>query len=459
MSRSVLSKILLAAVPAALILLLGAAVFAAMMFTRETPSGRIEADPGPLVRAFRAEPQTHQVAVTAYGTSQAEREWKAIAEVRGRAIEVHEQFDPGELVLEGTVLVQVDPHEYKNAVAQLKAQEKATLEEITRVQRSYENAAEILKLHRQQEELALAEHERLGNIRQRGGSVPQSELERVYRDYLTAKTAAEQLADERDLMPIDKARLEANLEATRAQLADAERNLEKTKIMMPFNGICVEENIEQDQIVSVGQELGAFVRIERTEVEAYLEVRKGYMLWSDMKTDIEFDLTNPGAIESMRGVLRLFRAKVQPISHPDVSFDGRVSRMRFTDPTSRTIPVVVEVDDPYRGVKIGKRPPLSPNMFCKVTLYGAVLSDVIVIPRESLRDNRVYLVRDGKLHIAEVKAPVLEEKLAVVTEGIEPGDLVLLSDVFPAVEGMPLRVQEIPNPAKARGPISEEQPR
>jgi hypothetical protein len=64
----------------------------------------------------------------------------------------------------------------------------------------------------------------------------------------------------------------------------------------------------------------------------------------------------------------------------------------------------------------------------------------------------VHIVRDGKLHIAEVKTPVLEEKLAVVTEGIQPGDLVLLSDVFPAVEGMPLRVQLIENPvAKLAG--------
>jgi len=75
---------------------------------------------------------------------------------------------------------------------------------------------------------------------------------------------------------------------------------------------------------------------------------------------------------------------------------------------------------------------------------------VVVIPREALHGDRVYLVREGRLHISRVEVLALEPQVAVIRRGIEPGDLVVLTDLFPASEGMVLRASVVENPVQPR---------
>ncbi len=62
---------------------------------------------------------------------------------------------------------------------------------------------------------------------------------------------------------------------------------------------------------------------------------------------------------------------------------------------TRTLRVVIAVDRPYENVVPGKRPPLSPGMFCEVELRGRPRPDQVVVPRTSVRNDAVYLV-DGE---------------------------------------------------------------
>ena len=91
-----------------------------------------------------------------------------------------------------------------------------------------------------------------------------------------------------------------------------------------------------------------------------------------------------------------------------------------------------------------------PGVFCQVTAYGATLKDVVVIPRDALHDDLVYLARNGKLHRQKVKVAAREEELVVVSEGINAGDVVILTDLLPASENMPVRVELVPNPVAPR---------
>ena len=63
------------------------------------------------------------------------------------------------------------------------------------------------------------------------------------------------------------------------------------------------------------------------------------------------------------------------------------------------------------------------------------------------------------LRFAEIELVALEEDRAVIRrsetaeETIEPGDLIVLSDLFPASTGMPLWVEQIDNPVDRRESI------
>ena len=62
----------------------------------------------------------------------------------------------------------------------------------------------------------------------------------------------------------------------------------------------------------------------------------------------------------------------------------------------------------------------------------------------------MYVVRDDRLEIVRVHVRNVEREISVVDSGLRDGDLVVLADLFPAANGMPLRVEVVENPAKPR---------
>ena len=138
-----------------------------------------------------------------------------------------------------------------------------------------------------------------------------------------------------------------------------------------------------------------------------------------------------------------------------VVWEGKVVRVASSlDERTRTVRVIVEVPEPYKDMQLGVRPPLLPDVFCHVTIYGATLKDVVVIPRDCLHDDRLYVIRNNRLHISPIKTLVIEDDLVVIRDGVAAGDLVVLTDLFPAVEGMPLRGHVVQNPVRPRSPRS-----
>ena len=122
---------------------------------------------------------------------------------------------------------------------------------------------------------------------------------------------------------------------------------------------------------------------------------------------------------------------------------AEVNRVRETvDPQTRTIGVVVVVDEPLRNAIPGVRPPLTKNMYVEVALTGLPLADRLAVPRVALHVDGdggqvVYLVGDdGRLEIRPVTIRFVQGDLALVADGLAEGDRVVVSDLIPAIEGM-----------------------
>jgi len=105
-----------------LLLIVGGGVCAYLIRTKPGPTGEPEEYLGRLVRVFKAEKTLHRVAVTAYGTTRASKEWAAIAEVKGRTTQLHSRFKEGEILPAGMLLVRIDPYDYQLAVTRFQAE-------------------------------------------------------------------------------------------------------------------------------------------------------------------------------------------------------------------------------------------------------------------------------------------------------------------------------------------------
>jgi len=125
-----------------------------------------------------------------------------------------------------------------------------------------------------------------------------------------------------------------------------------------------------------------------------------------------------------------------------VSWDARVARIdSLIDPKTRTVGVIVAVDEPYKRATSGVKPPLVKGMYCEVELRGKARPNSLVIPRSALQgdgdETSVYLVGpDSRLVRRPVLVDFLQSDFAVIRGGLTAGERVVISDLIPAIPGM-----------------------
>jgi hypothetical protein len=101
---------------------------------------------------------------------------------------------------------------------------------------------------------------------------------------------------------------------------------------------------------------------------------------------------------------------------------------------------VVGVDNPYQKIIPGRRPPLLKGMYAAVDLFAPV-QQALVIPRKALHEGRVYIANDDdRLELRPVEIKLVQGDLVVIRSGIETGERVIVTDLTPVIEDMPLQV-------------------
>ena len=109
------------------------------------------------------------------------------------------------------------------------------------------------------------------------------------------------------------------------------------------------------------------------------------------------------------------------------------------DPRTRTVGVIVAVDDPYRRVVPGERPPLVKNMYVEVEIRGRARPGAVVVPRGALYGREVRIAgADDRLRVREVEVDFVQTNFVVVASGVEAGERVVVSDLPFAADGMRL---------------------
>jgi len=453
----------------------GAAVLVVLRLTSPRPPDEPQKRSVRLVRVMEARKTAHRCRITAYGTSRASREWTAIAEVRGEAKFVAPRFETGEILPAGTLLVQIDEEEYRLARDRYQAEVAAQKTQLDELKKTKENLEKVLKLQEEQLELSDDDLARLKTLAEKN-TVTEADVETAESAQLTRLLTYTQTKNQLALTPILIARTSAARDAAQAQWKLALRDLAHCRITLPFEARCASKSIEQNQYVNVGERLGRFLAMDSAEVVAMVAAGKGAALFPHgVPGHPSVDLRNVNPKGSpLDEALALLDAEVHWGSGKP--WRGKVTRLGSSmDPATQCFPVVIQVPNPYSDLVPGVRPPLVPDVFCEVTLWGMTVDDVVVIPRDSLHEmprgdlddevlQTVYVLegasrqvvdgevrfRDGRLSMRQVSVLVEEGQRVVIDSGIEDGDLVILGDFYvphagwrsrgfsPASEAMPL---------------------
>jgi multidrug efflux pump subunit AcrA (membrane-fusion protein) len=138
---------------------------------------------------------------------------------------------------------------------------------------------------------------------------------------------------------------------------------------------------------------------------------------------------------------------------PGVSWQGQVKRIApAASEATRTFELFVEVNNTEQVHE------LVPGFFVRAEIEGPTLTDVLVVPRGSVQQSKVFVYQNGQARKRGVQVARVLRDRSVVT-GIRSGDVVITSNLDALYEGAPVRLAGVPSPGEDRtSPTPTSQP-
>jgi len=373
--------------------------------------------------------------VLGYGAVKPESVWNAVARVSGAVTYVDENFKKGAILLKGTEIIRIDSTDYELAVAQVEANirsAQAQLEELTVTETNTKASVEIEKRVLSLREKEVARKEKL--IKR--GAASQSSVDQARRDLLAQRQQVQSLTNTLNLVPTQARVIEEQLAVYEAQLSGAKLDLQRTRIILPFNARIAEANVEPTQHVQQGELLAVADAIKTSEVSAQVPLER-FRLAAEAANRQEIgplEGSAPDLSERMGLSAKIFLRS----GNFTVSWPGRFVRISDTvDPKTRTVGVIVAADDTYANAIPGERPPLVKGMFVQVEVRGRETAPLFVVPRSALHGKTVYLANnENRLEVRPVTIKFVQGNFAAISKGLKAGERVVISDISPAIDGM-----------------------
>jgi RND family efflux transporter MFP subunit len=317
------------------LLIIGVFVAGAMVLldTKEAPEQKDTPITVPIIDVQTVTPQTLSLNLPSYGVVNPKYKTQLVTEVQGRLLNVSANFVAGGVVQKGEQLAIIEPSDYEADLIQEEA--------------SVAQATAALNEEKARGEVAKVEFKDFGN-----GLPPELGLR------------IPQLKKE-----------QANVKYAQAALARAQRNLERTVIRAPFDGIIKARNVDLGQYVTLGTNLGelydtsiAEIRLPLTNEDlAYLE-----------------SVDNPETAVTLTALL----------AGKQVTWQGNIVRSEnVIDEQTRMIYLVAEIHDPYlRNSKTTGQLPLKYGSFVNAIITGKSVDDVVKLPRHVIRNGQAAVV-------------------------------------------------------------------
>jgi RND family efflux transporter MFP subunit len=304
--------------------------------------------------------------------------------------------EPGQAVVEGTLLLALDSGDYADDLAEAEAQ-------LTQEQRNIARDRELLKLARQNH--ALQKND-LGRLEKLGADslVSQSHLDEVRIQLIRLESELAQLK-------ASTGTADARIALKQAARNRAARNLERTRLQAPFAGTVNSVNVQAGDYVTPAQQVVDLV--DAATLDMYVEVRGEVMqsLSQGQPVGIEVDGN---------------------------SLPGKVLAMQL-DPDPVTFTHALRIRLPGNGAR--------PGQVAQVRLPLQVLQQVLAVPATAV------LYEEGQTFVFRVNSDTLERVEVLlgqrvgewqeVRRGINQDEQVVARDVAALSDGQKVAVEQL----------------
>ena len=306
-------------------------------------------------------------------TVYAEFKMEVKSEVGGRI--VRSDLDPGRHFAKGDFMLQLDPEDLQLEIDRTEAEYEAAKKRIA------VGSAIALELATARENLAV--YERQAKL----GGYPLGELEKQKRN---VQTIEQRLA----LEDVDR---KQQLESYENTLKVKRRQLEKMTIRAPADGVVSEVMARVGDLIGGSAPLATLISDGRT-VEARISE------------------------ENFAGIKLGQKASVRFLSYGGYLFDATITKILPTaDPLTQRYVVHLKVEI--------ERERLKPGMTGEVSVVVGERDAKALVPPRAIMEGSVYVVADGRVQRRAVKLGYSSINMVEVTEGLKPGEQVIVDDL------------------------------
>ncbi|SDT87910.1 efflux RND transporter periplasmic adaptor subunit [Desulfobacula phenolica] len=423
----------------------GIALFAVMKMNKKAPVRLENKERVQTVRVIPLEKMQVIPRITAYGYVEADRTWQAISEVSGKIVNVNQNLKRGYFIKKGEVLFKIDTTSYGLAETRGVADLMNLDARLKELEQSRKNTERLLAIEKKS--LASAGQE----LKRKRGLfaneyISASDLEKEERIFLAHQTTVNNLQNTLDLIPSQKKALLAQKKSGESMVTERRLDVARTEIRAPFDCRLSVVNIELYQFAAAGTVLVEAESVDRAEIPVSL-TPKSFMTLLPRKYE-----GTVGQLPDMETIRRAIgitaRVRLPLDGREPIEWEGIFSRTSESmDLKTGAITIYITVDKPYENVIPGKRPPLVTNMYVEVELKGRSMPDRFVVPGSAIHDKKLYICTpENRLEIRPVNIEFYMADVAVLSQGLEAGETLVLADLVPAVEGMrlkPVLAQEV----------------
>lgn len=206
---------------------------------------------------------------------------------------------------------------------------------------------------------------------------------------------------------------QAQMQTANAAMEDAELRLSRCVIRAPMNGIIRRLDAKVGLLLSIGDPIAEILQIDR------------------VKAVVGIPETDVAAVRRIDEVT----LTIQALNNREVT--GRKFFLASSpSSTARLYPLELELDNPDRAIL--------PGMFFRAQVIKETVANALAVPLYSVitrnKEQFVFVARDGVVHKQPVKLGIVEQWQVQVTEGLKPGDQVVVEGHRDVEDGQQVRV-------------------
>lgn len=285
-------------------------------------------------------PANHPTEISAYGTLTTRDEANIVPQVSARILWLSNDFRVGNQIKKGDIIARLDKYDLEVLVANQQA------------------------------------------------SIAQLESQLAEEQVLSQQSKDEWIASGRDIKSASEYRLRkpqikslnAQLNSAKASLLKAERDIERTIIKAPFNGIVSRRSTNIGEWATPQSSLGNLFNSERAELNITLTQQQ----YATVKSKLKFGLDKDSTLIT-----------ISPENNPNITREAQLVRFNpIVDSKNQSLSLIAELQEPFSSEK-GR---IDIGAFVNVIIQGAEVKNAYAITESSIiNDNYLWKVENDQL--------------------------------------------------------------